>query len=160
MSPELRELLGIARHYCALIENSGSENEAWLTHVAEILPKLHAAIVSIKVSHESKGEDEVMDLDSRFDLYVQLKGLLGDNDSYWMEFDVTSDSQQMSGSLADDLTDIYYELKHGLDLLTDGTTAEPFKVLEDWSRGYRMHWGQHLLDAERHLYSLDAKGRL
>jgi len=69
---------------------------------------------------------------------------------------VAQDGQSMSGSLADDLTDIYCELKHGLKLMR----VEPGKALDDWRSGYHLHWGQHLLDAERHLYELKSQNQL
>jgi hypothetical protein len=62
----------------------------------------------------------------------------------------------MTGSLADDLTDIYCELKHGLRAFP----AKPARTLETWFLGYDCHWGQHLVDAQRHLATLAAADRL
>ena len=76
-----------------------------------------------------------------------------------MEFDAAHDKQCMSGSLADDLTDIYCELKHGLRLL-DANPPQTDLALDGWRRSYKAHWGQHLVDAERHLYALRARGEL
>lgn len=160
MSPELRNMLTIARNYCHLIEHC--DGDQWLNRVAELLPQIHAAIapliLQLKLEEGCAGIEDV-DLDRRFDLYVQLKSLLGDNDPYWMEYD-GQDAQQMSGSLADDLTDIYCELKQGLEALKHSKEAAALPVLNSWRQGYRMHWGQHLLDAERHLYLLYQEGRL
>ena len=105
---------------------------------------------------DASGESLMADLDARFELYTHLRMLLGDKDSYWMAFDVAQDGQSMSGSLADDLTDIYCELKHGLRLVD----REPSKAMDDWCSGFRMHWGQHLMDAERHLYELKSQNQL
>jgi len=159
MSPEMNELMGVARHYCRLVEDYGGADNHWLQHVAELLPQLHLAISRLKAVREAGWDEGDGDLDRRFDFFVRLKETLGEKDPYWLEFDANYDYQQMSGSLADDLTDIYWSLKTGLDELTR-THASPTKVFGKWRRGYRMHWGQHLIDAERHLYSLDAKGRL
>jgi hypothetical protein len=62
----------------------------------------------------------------------------------------------MSGSLADDLTDIYFDLKPGLELLP---AAHPEPVLRFWLESFELHWGQHLVDAERHLYALKLRRR-
>jgi hypothetical protein len=62
----------------------------------------------------------------------------------------------MTGSLADDLTDIYCELKAGLSLLEE----EPSLARDNWRTGYRLHWGQHLVDASRHLYELGARNQI
>jgi hypothetical protein len=64
----------------------------------------------------------------------------------------------MSGSLADDLTDIYYELKDGLNRLD--RSEDPGRTLGSWRSGFCKHWGQHVVDAERHLYALVARDRL
>ena len=99
-----------------------------------------------------------MDLDQRFELFSRLHRLLGDLDGYWMEYDVAPDRQEMSGSLADDLTDIYCELKNGLKRL-DGSD-DTGRTLGRWRAGFCKHWGQHVVDAERHLYALSARDRL
>jgi hypothetical protein len=130
----------------------------WLHQVADILPRLHAAVVALGGCDKDTEHALVVDLDARFELYTHLRDLLGELDAYWMEFDAAYDDQCMSGSLADDLTDIYCELKHGLRVLE----ADPGGngALDVWRRGYKAHWGQHLLDAERHLYALGARGEL
>jgi len=156
MSPVAVELEQVARNYCEIIEASSPSEADWLSRVAALLPRLHAAIAALG-EDQVNGEHALMaDLDARFELYTHLRELLGELDGYWMEFDVADDRQCMSGSLADDLTDIYCELKHGLGMLE----GQPGEAIEGWRRGYKMHWGQHLLDAERHLYELQAKGAL
>jgi hypothetical protein len=97
------------------------------------------------------------DLDARFDLYARLRALLADRDAYFLEFDRAHEGlDDRTGSLADDLTDIYCELKAGLCLYD----TDPQRALETWCLGYTGHWGPHLRDAERHLAGLAAADRL
>lgn len=156
MSPQVHELENLARNYCELVDCLEEGNSAWLQQIASLLPRLHAAIAALNLPEPVNGHYLSPDLDARFELYSQLRELLGERDSYWMEFDVADDGQSMSGSLADDLTDIYCELKHGLQMM-DG---EPDQAVEGWHMGYHLHWGQHLVDAERHLYGLRARNQL
>ncbi len=156
MSPQALELALVAQSYCRLIEGTSGENNGWLEQLASLLPRLHAAVASLDGEIKYYNHALVADLDARFELYTHLHDLLGGRDSYWMEFDVAGDGQTKSGSLADDLTDIYCELKHGLKLL-EGT---PDIAVEGWRNGFHVHWGQHLVDAERHLYELSARGEL
>lgn len=156
MSSQVLEMRQLAQSYCELIENSGGENEGWLDQLANLLPRLHAAVASLDGELINRDHYLAADLDARFELYTHLRNLLGNRDSYWMEFDVAGDGQAESGSLADDLTDIYCELKHGLML----AESAPELALEGWHKGFRVHWGQHLVDAERHLYELRARGEL
>ncbi|MES9903068.1 MAG: DUF5063 domain-containing protein [Sedimenticola sp.] len=146
----------IAEMYCRLIESVDNADSGWLLRMAELLPQLHAAVDALGVTDDGNEYLPAPDLDSRFEMYTELRRLLGRRDAYWMEFDVAQDGQSMSGSLADDLTDIYCELKCGLGLLQH----QPVQAYEAWRSGYRRHWGRHLLDAERHLYELDSRNLL
>ncbi len=120
MHKDTNELLAIAREYCDLIDSLDEGNRQPLAQLNELLPRLHAAMTAVLPLCEEAGSDPSVDLDQRFELFSRLHRLLGDLDAYWMEYDVTPDRQEMSGSLADDLTDIYCELKNGLTRL-EGT---------------------------------------
>lgn len=151
------EVAALVRRYCDLIESSGAERPGWLRAVASLLPRLHAAIASINPCDYCVDHLDLVDLDARFDLFAHLRALLDDRDSYWLEFDSDKDGAEgMTGSLADDLTDIYFELKHGLRVLD----LDPDFAIASWASGYELHWGQHLRDAERQLAMLGAQDRL
>ncbi len=155
-SPGPREMLRLARRYCELIETSGSDNPSWLRLVAMLLPRLHAAMTSV---HPDSGaaHDQPVDLDARFELFSHLRELLAERDGYFLEFDRAHEgADAMTGSLADDLTDIYCELKAGLRAYE----TDPARARNAWSMGYACHWSQHLVDAERHLAALAATNRL
>ena len=87
MSPASIEMETVARAYCTLIETADPTDEDWLERMAAILPRLHAAIAAL-------GDADVMDhsmspdLDARFELFAELREMLGKRDSYWMQFDV------------------------------------------------------------------------
>jgi hypothetical protein len=155
-SARAHEMLTLARRYCDAIETSGTDNPAWLHRVAMLLPRLHAAITSVH-AEVAVEHNHPVDLDARFELFSHLRELLADRDGYFLAFDRAHDGPDaMTGSLADDLTDIYCELKAGLRAYE----IDPEQALDAWSAGYECHWGQHLLDAERHLAALAAARRL
>ena len=157
MQTDATELLSLARRYCSVIESLDDGDRQPLHQLNQILPRLHAAMTALPSRDESSFDPHI-DLDQRFELFSRLRRLLGDLDGYWMEYDVTPDRQEMSGSLADDLTDIYCELKQGLQGLDDSDDAG--RTLGRWRTGFCKHWGQHVVDAERHLYALSARDRL
>jgi len=103
MSPNSIEMAAVAKDYCDLIENVAAHGGNWLEQMASILPRLHAAIAALGDANDL---DHSMspDLDARFELFAELREMLGNRDGYWMQFDVAHDGQSMSGSLADDLT--------------------------------------------------------
>lgn len=152
-----QELAQLARRYCALVEASDNGNDAWLRDIAALLPRLQAALETDRASRSYRPPDRGQDLDARFDLYSRLRQLLADRDPYWLEFDHWQDgAEAMTGSLADDLTDIYFELRQGLQLLD----RDPDRALDAWYSGYEGHWARHLIDAERHLAALASADRL
>jgi hypothetical protein len=153
----IERLSAVAREYCELIESLGVNVDpaTLISHLNQLLPRLHATVTLIGDAENAAGFGDSVDLDRRFELYSRLRRILGDRDAYWMEFDLARDGHEKSGSLADDLTDIYWELKAGLERLNDDTDVVP--TLRSWGAGYRLNWGQHLVDAERHLYALRAR---
>ena len=156
MRRQALEMVRLAQRYCELIEASSTGRACWLNDVAELLPRLQAAVNSLN-GHAYEGDVILTpDLDARFELYTQMVKTLGDRDSYWLEFDRVGDARTMTGSLADDLTDIYCELKHGLRAADE----DPEYSVQAWLSGFAAHWGQHLIDAERHLAALASAGRL
>lgn len=156
MSGQYQELIALARHYCQLIDASGAGHAAWLDEIARILPILQRSLLSFRETRLGRGEHLLPDLDARFELFSHLRALLGDRDGYWHEFDRFGDAALMTGSLADDLTDIYCELKHGLRMAGEF----PQQAIASWQDGFEHHWGQHLRDAQRHLSVLAAENRL
>jgi hypothetical protein len=145
-----------ASAFCNLIEKVEIADSGWLTEMSSLLPRLHAAIAALGTEDIRNDAYIIPDLDARFELFASLRELLGNRDSYWMEFDPAHGDQSKSGSLADDLTDIYCELKHGLRLMDQ----EPDLACDGWRSGFSVHWGKHLLDAERHLYELKSRNQL
>lgn len=156
MKSDSDEMIEAATVFCRLIEAVDESDSSWLHQLAGLLPRLHVAVGALR----GRDADPLClvnsDLDARFEIYSRLRDKLGANDSYWMEFDVALDGQSMTGSLADDLADIYCDLKVGLSILDE----EPGLALDNWHSSYKIHWGRHLVDASRHLYELDTRKQL
>ncbi len=161
--PQVQDMAELARRYCGLIDSVLDADAGWLQQIARLLPRLHATVAALGEPADDIEHTLVADLDARFELFSHLRTLLGERDSYWLEYDsCDEDGHDPTGSLADDLTDIYCELKYGLRLLEDAADDgdKQDQARQGWIRGFRAHWGQHLVDAERHLYALLARGQL
>jgi len=61
-------------------------------------------------------------------------------------FDPTKDSEAIFGSLADDIRDIYRDLKKGLELKKT-YPSQPEAAIGEWRFGFYSHWGKHAIDA-------------
>ncbi len=146
----------LAQSYCRLIEAACQNEPDWLARVADLLPRLHATLLTLRSNDSDMAGGPMPDLDARFELFGCLRDRLGERDHYWLEFDPMGDGEAMTGSLADDLTDIYFELRQGLFLAESLSRGSG----RGWLAGFEAHWGRHLADAERHLANLAAQGRL
>jgi hypothetical protein len=154
----LTDMVDVAEDYCRLIDDAGRQKSDWLERLYRLMPRLHSAVTALSaLEADDSSPAPPVDLDERFERYSQLRRLLGDRDHYWLEFDAAPEEIHMSGSLADDLTDIYFDLRHGLTLFDE---VWPQRAANAWQSSYRVHWGQHLVDAERHLYALKVRNQL
>ncbi len=150
-------MVDVAEDYCSLIDRTLQAPGHSLEPLYDLMPRLHAAVTALNSYDAGDVPPHEINLDERFELYSHLRRLLGERDSYWLEFDASPEDMHMSGSLADDLTDIYFDLRYGLDLLDE---VMPQRAAQAWQSTYRLHWGQHLVDAERHLYALKVRDQL
>lgn len=149
----LAEMEDSARDFCLLVEHVEMvRNEQWLADAARILARIQGAMSHLDDPDIEYSFFSLPDLEDRFELYCRLKDRIGEYDSYWLEYDANS-KEEMTGSLAGDLSDIYFEFKRGLNLINGGD-ATKLDVLRLWQTGYILHWGEHLLNAQKHLFSL------
>ena len=142
----------IARQFCAVVDSASSMNRAeLLARIYPILPKLideaiglpdvelsESATVHVNVSRKQQEE--------RGRLYDLLKEKLGNWDLYHQVFDPTEDKDVIFGTLADDIADIYSDLKEGLDL-NEMPSTPPEDVIWGWRLLFYSHWGKHAMDA-------------
>ena len=144
-----------AKKYISLVESFDqlSLGEG-LSKMGVLLPELHACVMALGGGEPEQVPDhERSDLDDRFELFSRVKEHLGEEDAYAVELPTETDNHVLTGSLADDFVDIYYDLSTGLELL-EQQQAE--KALRKWLETFRLHWGQHLFDA---IFALQSKGQ-
>ena len=138
--------------FCFLIENIHEfDHSEWLAEISLILPRIHAVIGLIDDSNKSECLFSIADIEERFELFCHLKKTLGDKDGYEIGDELIDN--ELYGSLSDDLADLYFEIKRGLDLIYQGQ-ENLAAALSLWRDGFFLHWGRHLIDAEKHLYDL------
>ncbi len=158
----------VADRFCALVDTARSLDRAeLLLQLYRILPVLLTeAIVLPDVDlygrdepddpNEDLSDNRVrapMGTDEWRELYQSLKEKFGDADVYWEVFDPTVKEEAIAASLADDIADIYRDLKEGL-VLAEKQPASPEQLIWDWRFGFYSHWGEHATGALRTLHSL------
>lgn len=154
---KVAEFIETARAYCDLIDGIGKvrSREESLLQLRETLGKLHLQVMALGAEEPRKVPDyEHADFEARFELFLRVKGRLGESDRYHIDLVDSGSDEEPLGSLADDFTDIYFDLQQGLRAVD----AEPDKLekpVHEWLETFRLHWGQHLFDA---VFALNARG--
>lgn len=69
---------------------------------------------------------------------------------YWEVFDPYVDEAPVAGELSDDLLDVYFDVKRGLDLWQ--SNAPRTAAIWQWRFDFDHHWGDHAVDALRALH--------
>lgn len=154
----LHNMANAAQQYCNLVETVDQLHcEEWIRQMAVVLARLHAAVATLEMEPMAGGYPAAPNFEARFELFSRIRELLGDYDGYWLEYDKVGEEACKSGSLADDFADIYFDLKAGLDWL-EAHPQDTEGALALWHAGYKMHWGQHVVDASRQIYTLISAG--
>lgn len=152
----------VAQRYCSLVDSrSALEKPEFLLQIYRMLPELIAE--AIRLQEVVFGDDENEEQDARLrqirvktemnqvewgQHYTSLKEKLGDWNLYWQVFDPRTDNEAIYGSLADDIADIYRDLKNGL-ALRESNEVSAYIIVFDWQFKYWSHWGKHAIDALR-----------
>lgn len=153
----------------------------FLRRVHPLLPRLYSAGLAVAPSYdflfeappdepdeiEEEDDDEPYDIEAglaerRKDelgiehwwmLYDSLGALLGKMDAYAEVFDpyVDPPEEPVTGTLSDDLADIYHDLTDGLAKWRRGEHAA---AAERWGEYFTIHWGEHVTGALRAIRTL------
>ena len=86
-----------------------------------------------------------MSSDEWAELYAALGSKTGEDDRYWRVLDPSDEASVVSGSLADDLAEIYRSLRAGLEAMRSGTA--PDDVMFEWRTSFDIHWSSHAVGA-------------
>ena len=123
------------------------EANTFLANVGRSMAELYSIALSLPaLEPDTTGTDEPPFQTDKWDtLRRSLQEKIGSLDTYWQVFDSTRKEEPVQGSLSGDISEIYFDLKHSLEL--EQTDAARSDVLFDWRLDFRSHWGRHLLGA-------------
>jgi Domain of unknown function (DUF5063) len=155
----VKRFADVARVYCGFIEeDTGADVRAFVSRSLNLLLSLLATVLELPDTKPAKGvvpgsvkHDEWNAVSQR------IKTKLGDHDYYWMVFETlqTETPEPIRGSLSDDLSDIWRDLKNGLFVLDSGEQKAAATAAWHWRFLSETHWGCfHATPAIRALHSL------
>jgi Domain of unknown function (DUF5063) len=150
----------VANQFCSAVDfASKTDRTDLLLQIYRILPKLIDEAISLPdlrlsdIGNGVEGGSEPaypvsvrQGVQEWSQLYNSLKEKLGDWDLYWQVFDPCADDKAIAGTLADDIADIYRDLKEGL-VLWETRQARTEDIVWTWRLLFYSHWGKHAMDA-------------
>jgi len=147
-----------AKSFCALIDRRATLSEwEFMREVTERLADLyHSGLLLIRLDADTDAFDLLTKRPSNDEwhvVYKELEDKFTDRGVYWEVFDPRTKTEPLSTTLADDLADIYLEIKIGLDPFYAGRKEES---ICHWRVSFVIHWGDHLVDALRFLHRIIA----
>jgi hypothetical protein len=159
----VEEFKSIAAQFCALEDASNlTDRNDFLTELYLILPDLikGAARLPEESYDNDLGEDDFapepptrVPVPEWKNLYEGLKVKLAPNDMYWIVPDCWDNKESQGESLADDIADIYRDLKKGIG------EKELDDMVYIWRLNFYHHWGDHAVCALKAIHELVSKQR-
>ncbi len=154
------QLADAAQRYCTLIENRASLGKReFVRQCAELLPEIQMHLMHlqrIKIGRVPLDRDKRISHKEWQKLYRSLARKLTKDDLYYMVFNPCRcrTKDPITHTLADDLSDIYADLKQGLDFYDLGDPPSIRHAAYQWQRMFLIHTGHHIVAAMRPLQVL------
>lgn len=147
-----------ADEYCDLIDGFGGfcRDRQWLPRMTKLLPRLHVAVISISHPSDACLSYHFPNDDARCELYMHLHSVMDKDIFFWSGRSGLQIRHTLCERLADDLTDMYFDIKYGLEVIEH----DPRQAVSNWLCSFYLHWGRHLLDAEYWLRAVDGDSRM
>ena len=119
---KINQFVNAARQYCSVLESAPSAPENWLEDILQALSSLYA---NAHILPEYELEDDLYNEDAYNVTTNEIQTLMGkimdtlkEQNWYWAYFDPSEPKDKkeelVMGNIADDLTDIYCDIKPGL----------------------------------------------
>lgn len=149
---EVAERFGLAAtRFCSIVDSaSHMDRGEFVAQIYRVLPKLIDQAIEMPDVEGSDRQQQKSSPKVRYaeweQLYNSLKEKLGDWDLYHQVFDPTHDNEAIVGTLADDIADIFDDLKEGL-VFIEAAQANPEEAIWTWRLLFYSHWGKHAMDA-------------
>ena len=150
MEPDsnIKQFAEIAGRFCEWAEHPSEAGEDDILIARKLFTQLHLGVISLEDvgcgedTEAAVGQDEWKRVLSKFqDLPINL---------YYDVFDPLKAESPVTNSLADDVADIYRDVKEGLLLYKNGRIVE---AVWEWRFNFRSHWGAHLTSAQQAIHS-------
>jgi len=158
LDPAIEKYVDVVRRYCLWAESFPGEPHREMITARLLLSELHLSVINlppIEFCEDSKSHPLAQEaLKSVHERFSQLPVA-----GYWDVFDPleSCENRPVFGLLADDLTDIYRDLKTHLALFDAGRINEALSL---WRFSFLTNWGYHVAGVQHVLHSYFANEQL
>ena len=146
--PGIKHFAEVCRRYCAWAEGPFGDSQGEMRLARLLLAELNLAAVQLPDLGIGKDIDAVEIPVEDWSRVFQKFGNLPVT-TYLDVFNPLKDTEPVTSSLADDLSDIYRDVKGGLALFD---SQHPVDAAWEWRFNFQIHWGQHLVGAQRAIH--------
>lgn len=146
----------IARSYCAWAEGELGDPVDKMLRLRLLLAELHLAALRLPEAGPGKNKTEVSIPHDEWARYYKKFQALPVRE-YFDVFNPLRAETPVENSLADDLADIYRDVKAGLSLFEANYRVE---AAWEWRFLFQHHWGPHLVGAQRAIHEFLTDERL
>jgi hypothetical protein len=148
----LNRFRSLAAEYVRLVEGE-TDADAVLVGSQTLLPSLYLAALALPEAAGTDGcNDRLGPSDEEWKAqYARLSEVLGAKGLYWEVYDPRGfePGEVVAGSLADDLSDVWRDLKRGSAFWELGRSDD---AVWSWRFHFEIHWGDHVANALRAIH--------
>lgn len=153
-SKSVLEMITVAHEYCLFMEKVDSYAQIDTLHYFQkIIPLLYlkgSLLPSIDVADNSYVERYVT-AETWEIVFNELRNKLKPLDDYWV-LEHADDTEAIKANIADNLTDVYQDLKDFIILYTKNTQTARENAVFECKLQFEKHWGIRLLNAQRAIH--------
>ena len=151
-SQNVIDFVTVSSEYCSFVENANRFSKAdFLDKTRKLLPLLYlkGSLLSKMESIFDDGNEHFVTEEDWSFVQGLIKRKLGSNDEYRDVYDPLTHEQieQSTGSISDNLADLYQELKNFITLYNVGTEEIMNDAVWECQLNFEEFWGQKLLSA-------------
>ncbi|ESA36370.1 hypothetical protein N836_00420 [Leptolyngbya sp. Heron Island J] len=153
----ITQFIQLIHQYLYLLDGLPQANltgREFLIECAILLPKIYS--LSHKLPEVELPEDEsIQEITVSIQApTIAINRLLGEYDLYSEVFDPVVDTEAITTTISDDLSDIYLDLKRPLIKYKTGIAANQCIAIWEWRFNLQGHCGDHLVDVLRPIHRL------
>jgi len=158
-SKSVLEMITVAHEFCLFMEKVDSYTQPdILNYFQKIIPLLYlkgSLLPDIEVADDSYVERYVTAENWEI-VFNDLRNKLKPHDEYWV-LEFSDDTEATKANIADNLTDVYQDLKDFIILYTKNTQTARENAVQECKTLFENHWGMRLINALRAIHQLNYK---